>query len=100
MKYRGPIAIHAAKDEDKKQERIRHIVFRAEQHGIVLPELHFGKVIAIAELVDCIKISGRLALKIGNEKREAVCLENSMKVMGAELEFGDFTFGPLCLDIR
>ncbi|TWH48530.1 ASCH domain-containing protein [Sporomusa sp. KB1] len=56
-KYRGPIAIHAAKDQDKNGERIRHIVARAEQYGIVLPDMQFGAVIAIAELVDCIEMT-------------------------------------------
>lgn len=56
-KYRGPIAIHTGKDRDKKGDRIRHVIFKAEQFGIKVPELQFGSVIAIAELVDCIYMS-------------------------------------------
>ncbi|AIF51825.1 ASCH domain-containing protein [Pelosinus sp. UFO1] len=92
-KYRGPIAIHAAKDQDKKNERIRHIVFRAERLGVIVPELHFGAVIAIADLTNCLKVIGKISLKIGDEKRVAVVLENDIKIMGNELEFGDYTIG-------
>ncbi|GMB00414.1 ASCH domain-containing protein [Pelosinus sp. IPA-1] len=92
-KYRGPIAIHAAKDQDKKGERIRHIVARAEQYGIFAPEMHFGAIIAIANLVDCLRVVGKVSLKIGNEKRVAAVLENGIKVTGIELELGDFTIG-------
>lgn len=59
-KYRGPIAIHAGKDQDKKGERIRHIVARAEQFSIIIPDMQFGSVIAIADLVDCIKMTDEL----------------------------------------
>ncbi len=55
-KYRGPIAIHAAKDRDKKGERIRHIVARAAQCGVVIPKMEFGSVIAVADLVDVLYI--------------------------------------------
>ncbi|MBP2659020.1 MAG: hypothetical protein H6Q69_2052 [Firmicutes bacterium] len=54
--YRGLIAIHAAKDQDKKGERIRHIMARAEQYGIVIPEMQFGAVVVIADLVDCLQV--------------------------------------------
>lgn len=80
-KYRGQLAIHAAKDRDKKGERIRHIVARAEQYGVVIPKLEFGAVIAIADLVDCVEI--------GNEAE----LVNGFIVTGNELAFGDFTLG-------
>jgi hypothetical protein len=40
-KYRGPIAIHAAKDQDKEGERIRHIVARPEQYGIFVQKCIF-----------------------------------------------------------
>lgn len=80
-KYRGPIiAIHAAKDQDKKGERIRHIVARAEQYGIVIPEMHYGDVIAIADLTYCLKI---------NESHIYYLEKNKSK----ELAFGDFTLG-------
>jgi hypothetical protein len=92
-KYRGPIAIHAAKDQDKKHERIRHIVDRAEQYGILIPEMHFGAIIAIANLTDCLRVVGKVSLTIGNKKRIEAVLENGMKVTGIELELGDYTIG-------
>jgi hypothetical protein len=55
--------------------------------------MHFCAIIAIANLTDCIKVIGKVSLKIGNEKRVAAVLENDMKVMGNELEFGDYTLG-------
>lgn len=91
--YRGPIAIHAAKDEDKKQERIRHIVFKAEQRKIILPDLHFGKVVAIADLVDCSRVIGKERYRSGSLQLIRAALENGRIVTGAEEEFGDYTPG-------
>ena len=91
-KYRGPIAIHAAKDRDKKGERIRHIVARAEQYGVVIPKMEFGAVIATADLVDCVLVDGdnvSVAYHIVNGK----WLANGDYVEGKELEFGDYTLG-------
>lgn len=89
--YRGPIAIHAAKDEDKKKERIRHIVFRAEQYGIALPELLFGKVIAIAELVDCVRVEK--FVRKNNSIIVRALLENGQIISAQEESLGDFTPG-------
>lgn len=91
IKHRGPIAIHAGKDQDKKGERIRHIVARAEQYGIIIPELQFGKVIAIADLVDCVKVVCRTRLKVGNHEAMKAILENDTIVSGSEFAFGDYT---------
>jgi hypothetical protein len=78
--YRGRIAIHAAKDQDKKGERIRHIVARAEQYGIIIPEMHFGAIIAIATLTHCLKINESQIYYLEKDKSK-------------ELAFGDFTPG-------
>lgn len=93
-KYRGPLAIHAGKDRDKKGERIRHIVARAEQYGIVIPEMTFGAVIAIAELVDCVVMQDIWIGKDDNGKAvQKVRLENGAIVTGNEIVFGDYTPG-------
>lgn len=87
--YRGPIAIHAAKDQDKKGERIRHIVARAEQYGIVIPDMPFGAVIAIADLVDCVKVIGfdQFANSPILDRKEWL-LQNAK-----ETAFGDYSIG-------
>lgn len=46
-KYRGPLAIHSSVRPLKKEYR-----FLAEKYGI--QNLHFGEVVAFAELTDCI----------------------------------------------
>jgi hypothetical protein len=54
---------------------------------------YFNHVIAIAKLVDCTKVSGRVSLKVVDEKMEYVVLENGVKITGNEFEFGDYTYG-------
>jgi len=96
-KYRGQIAIHAGKVEAiAAYNNLFTLINPLEKSGLLpaFPNRHpTGKVIAIADLVDCLKVIGRISLKIGNEKRVAAVLENDMKVMGNELEFGDYTLG-------
>ena len=103
-KYRGPIAIHAGKQWEMYR---REITYREPFHSALWPNmtkdemalngygrtklLPLGVVIAIADLVDCLKVIGRVSLKIGDEKRIAAVLENGVKVFGNELEFGDYT---------
>ena len=107
-KYRGKIAIHAA-----KSCKAYHMNFAfqepfysalKEQSGCMLDQgaegsekrISYplpGSVIAIADLTDCLRVVGKISLKIGNEKRVAAVLENDMKVFGNELEFGDYTIG-------
>ena len=91
--YRGPIAIHAAKDQDKKGDRIRHIVARAEQYGIIIPKMQFGCVIATANLVDCIEIVHFYTLAPTVPQAKRAILDNGHTVSGNEIDFGDFTPG-------
>lgn len=93
--YRGPIAIHAgAKGMDIRDLSGQMIV--AAQQALEISnfdKLPHGCVIAIADLVDCLKVVGRASLKIGNEKHAVAILENGMRIIGNELLFGDYTIG-------
>jgi hypothetical protein len=102
-KYRGPLAIHAGQSKEYSL-LVRHTPFYEalcqDKNSIVCYEwdnmpdsLPFGAVIAIADLIDCLKVVVRVSLKIGDEKRVAAVLENNIKVFGNELEFGDYTIG-------
>lgn len=57
-KYRGPFAIHAAKKVDKdicQQEPFRSVLAK---HGYVADNLPIGAIVAVGELVDCLKVTG------------------------------------------
>lgn len=68
-RYRGPIAIHAGKDQDKKNDRIRHVEAKINDFALCLPQLEFGKVIAIASLVDCIKMDAPFIRSLSSLER-------------------------------
>ncbi|AIF52032.1 ASCH domain-containing protein [Pelosinus sp. UFO1] len=92
-KYRGKIAIHAGQGWGQWQ---RDIAFTDTFKNVLqFPILgkYYGAVIAIANLVDCLKVVGRISLTIGDQKRVAAILENDVKVMGNEYAFGDYTPG-------
>ncbi|WP_215831164.1 hypothetical protein [Pelorhabdus rhamnosifermentans] len=52
-----------------------------------------GYVIAIADLVDCLKVIGKVSLKIGDKKQVITVLENQVRITGNEYEFGDYSIG-------
>lgn len=101
--YRGPIAIHAGKGKQYLNLCKQHVFWAnlwpyeiAAQYSLqerIDKFLPSGAVIAIADLVDCIKVVGRVTLKFADEKRVAAVLENGIKVFGNELEFGDYSIG-------
>lgn len=66
--------------QDKKGERIPHIVARAEQYAIIIPEMQSGAIIAIATLTHCLKINEIQIYYLAKDKSK-------------ELAFGDFTEG-------
>ncbi|MBU2701121.1 hypothetical protein Ga0466249_002232 [Sporomusaceae bacterium BoRhaA] len=105
-KYRGPIAIHAGKSWTTDR---RELTYRDPFHSALWPKmtkeeimlngygrtqlLPVGAVIAVADLVDCLKVIGNVSLKIGDQKQVVAVLENQMRVTGNEYEFGDFSVG-------
>ncbi len=97
-KYRGPIAIHAGKGLHSELKQMCYSVPVATALGIQwysqqMEGRLFGSIIAIADLVDCVKVVGPISLQLGDEKRIVSGLENGMKIVGNELEFGDFSYG-------
>ena len=93
--YRGPLAIHAGKDMNTP-----HCVWRnpfkkeLEKAGMFTPYpdgvwgfslRHNGKIIAVAELIEC--------LKVVSLETDGAVLEDGRKVTGNEFVFGDFSVG-------
>lgn len=83
--YRGPLLICASKRRDLRELRddLRHPAFRrvlvreGETLSACLERLHFGKAVAIVDLVECIPTED--ALRLGHVDREA--------------SFGDYSSG-------
>lgn len=96
--YRGPIAIHVGKGLQYIKLAFQEPFKTALQPiqldgGYNADSFCLGHVIAIADLVDCLEVVGRVSLKIGDEKRVAAVLENGTKIYGNELAFGDYSIG-------
>ena len=93
-KYRGQIAIHAGQETKRAFYSLPIInalgISCVSEHWL---NIRLGSVIAIADLLDCLKVRGTASLIIGNDKSVAAILENNMRVMGNELAFGDYTHG-------
>ncbi|MDU2064404.1 MAG: ASCH domain-containing protein [Sporomusaceae bacterium] len=96
-KYRGPIAIHAAARELKLNKLDYDLSSRIARKlvvaGIDPYDLPRGVVLATADLTDCLRVVGKVSLKVGDEKRTAAVLEDGTNVVGDELAFGDFSIG-------
>jgi hypothetical protein len=107
-KYRGEIAIHAGKQWEMYR---REITYREPFHSALWPNmtkdelalngygrtnlLPVGAVIAIADLVDCVRIDGCVNGQMGPfevpvYKAE---LENGKTIRGNEFMFGDYSIG-------
>ncbi|AJQ27510.1 hypothetical protein [Pelosinus fermentans] len=74
-KYRGLIAIHAGKqwpdivkDQNRQQPESIHKALCWKGGFSKFADLPLGSVIAVADLIDCIKVSGRVSLKIIGER--------------------------------
>ena len=92
-KYRGPLAIHAAKDQQywtvvAHDEPFRSVLM--ESRLFRQYDLPYGAVVAVCNLVDCVKVIGLTRLE-GRPVR--ALLENGQIVEGNELAFGDYTPG-------
>ncbi|MBP2635532.1 MAG: hypothetical protein H6Q72_1439 [Firmicutes bacterium] len=96
--YRGPLAIHVGQSLQYMKLAFQEPFKTALQPimangGYNAEALCLGHVIAIVDLVECLKVVGRVTLKIGDEKRVAAVLENGTKIYGNELAFGDYSIG-------
>ncbi|SFM09617.1 ASCH domain-containing protein [Pelosinus propionicus] len=105
--YRGLIAIHAGLSQKfyvfQQEEPFASAL---EQHSKVVDiggaveieyedriELEYGKVIAIANLVDCREIVHFYTLAPTVPQAKRAILDNGYTVSGNEIEFGDYTQG-------
>lgn len=94
-KYRGKIAIHAAAKHTRLQfENPYHDVL-GKHYNLHVPydmdEIPYGKVIAIADLVNCVIMDG-LNFSV-EDKVNGAYLANGDFVEGNELAFGDYAEG-------
>lgn len=90
-KYRGPIAIHAGKTVEK--EMLDYVVISSAlaKHGIYSHEdLPTGAVIAIAELVECHKITADYWSMYDEEKAGTA---SGLLIEGDEWWFGNYSVG-------
>lgn len=97
-KYRGPIAIHAGLSnkydsvcfEEPFLTELKPFCFYSKDGNVSGMNLPCGEVIAIADLVDCVQITGRTLVE---GVPVAAQLANKREITGNELEFGDYTPG-------
>jgi hypothetical protein len=92
--YRGRIAIHASKNINKDEKQYclkpeymsilkgKYVIIGNDK---VKYNFKFGHIIAICDLVDCVKMT--------ELHENYAVLDNGMKVTGNELLFGDYTPG-------
>ncbi|GAE35377.1 2-oxoglutarate dehydrogenase E1 [Halalkalibacter akibai] len=83
--YRGPLAIHTSKKKDLAV--CKHVAIQAllQKHGYTTEKLPTGKIIAICELVDCLRV-------IQNDGTSAV-LEDGRIVTENDFFLGDYQVG-------
>ncbi|MBP2643945.1 MAG: hypothetical protein H6Q67_1832 [Firmicutes bacterium] len=89
-KYRGPLAIHAGKS-------LKYIDMAYDypftDYFTTGGDVPLAAIVAIVDLVDCVKVIGRVSLKIGDEQQMGAVLNDYIKVAGNEFAFGDYTPG-------
>ena len=93
-KYRGPIAIHAAKNRGYEKNRFGKLsaLRSAINEFCITPlgKIPYGSVIAIADLVDCVEVESAMR---GIYYDRIAILKPGIVVRGNELAFGDYTPG-------
>ncbi|MFC4305773.1 ASCH domain-containing protein [Cohnella boryungensis] len=90
-KYRGPLAIHAAKHVDLNASREDAIRSVLSEYGFTSDNLPTGAVVATAVLNDCVKSVDTWT--------DGYILENGVYVYSPEYEFGDFTPGRFAWEL-
>lgn len=91
-KYRGPLAIHTSKKIDKAV--CNHIAIQKPlgKHGYIKEDLPTGKIIAVCQLVNCLKV-------IENNQTWAV-LEDGRIVSGNDYFLGDYRVGGFAWEVE
>lgn len=101
-KYRGPLAIHAAKKIDIdtcEQEPIKSIL---AEHGYTVENLPTGVVVATAELSECWEVIGKSVVPVPGT--HVLTDSSGSKMFGItqesnEFHFGDFTPGRFAWEL-
>ncbi|MTI68090.1 MAG: ASCH domain-containing protein [Firmicutes bacterium] len=94
-KYRGKMAIHTSKNINKYSKNrclekefmdlLKDKYIKIEEHKRVKYNFNFGSIIAVGELIDCVKMK---------EKHDNYALlDNGVRVEGNEFIFGDYRPG-------
>lgn len=90
-KYRGKIAIHAAAKHTRLQFKEPYYSVLSEYYRLHVPyeddEILYGKIIAIADLVDCAQFTHTMI------PRRNTILLNGQEVTEKEIAFGEYTPG-------
>ena len=91
-KYRGQLAIHTSKKIDKAV--CNHIAIQKllGKHGYMKEDLPTGKIIAVCQLVNCLKV-------IENNQTWAV-LEDGRIVSGNDYFLGDYRVGGFAWEVE
>lgn len=93
-RYRGPIAIHAAKHIDGDACLQEPIYSTLREHGYLRGQnmLPRGEIVAVANLVDC--------LNSIDTWTDGYVLEGGRYIYSPEYEFGDFTPGRFAWEMK
>jgi len=90
--YRGPLAIHTSKKIDKAVCRHEAIKAILDRHGYNEENLPTGKIIAVCDLVNCLKVSE-------NNETWAV-LEDGRIVSGNDYFIGGYPVGGYVWEVQ
>lgn len=90
--YRGQLAIHTSLKIDKAVSNHIAILKLLGKHGVTPENLPTGKIIAVCELVNCIKV-------VENHRTWAV-LEDGHVVEGNDYFLGDFRVGGYAWEVK
>lgn len=97
-KYRGPIAIHAGKKVDREACEREPIKSALAAQGYTADNLPTGAVVAIADFLDCLKVTANGYKNEALAQRGAL-LENGKSVIGNEYEFGWYEEGRFAWEL-
>ncbi|TWE05210.1 hypothetical protein FB550_103388 [Neobacillus bataviensis] len=90
--YRGPLAIHTSKQVDKAVCSHKAIQALLGKHGNTVDNLPTGKIIAVCNLINCLKVTN-------NQSTWAV-LENGVIVSENNYFLGDFNEGNYAWEVQ
>ncbi|WP_160725193.1 ASCH domain-containing protein [Bacillus sp. USDA818B3_A] len=89
--YRGPLAIHTSKQVDKAACSHKAIQALLGKHGHSVDHLPTGKIIAVCNLINC--------LRVADNQTTWANLENGAIVSGNDYFLGDFNEGNYAWEV-